>query len=89
MAKDEFKVYPVNTKEGIPTFKVDERLTSLEGYETDPDLVDAINVAINLGQPLIVTGEPGTGKTLLAHSIAYHYNFNKGEAFTFNTKSGL
>ena len=31
---------------------------------------DAVNVAIALQRPLLVKGEPGTGKTLLAHNIA-------------------
>jgi MoxR-like ATPase len=33
-------------------------------------LRNAVNVAIALGRPLLIRGEPGTGKTLLAHSIA-------------------
>jgi len=41
------------------------------GYRPDPGLVDAVNVALMLGQPLLLTGEPGTGKTQLAFSIAW------------------
>ncbi len=33
-------------------------------------LRDAVNVAVALGRPLLVRGEPGTGKTLLATSVA-------------------
>lgn len=40
------------------------------GYTPDPDLVAAVNAALVLGQPLLLTGEPGTGKTQLAFSIA-------------------
>lgn len=29
-----------------------------EGYEPDPGLVDAVNVALIIGQPLLITGEP-------------------------------
>jgi MoxR-like ATPase len=32
--------------------------------------MEIVNVAVSLGKPLVVKGEPGTGKTLLAHSIA-------------------
>ena len=32
------------------------------GYLVDQPLVDAINVALLLSQPLLLTGEPGTGK---------------------------
>jgi MoxR-like ATPase len=39
-------------------------------YVPNRHLVDAVNVALLLGQPLLVTGEPGSGKTMLAYSIA-------------------
>jgi len=39
-------------------------------YVTSEALRNAVNVAIALKRPLLVRGEPGTGKTLLAHSIA-------------------
>ena len=39
-------------------------------YVSDEALRNAVNVAIALKKPLLVRGEPGTGKTLLAHSIA-------------------
>ena len=41
-----------------------------EDYVISPALKDNVNVSIALARPLIVKGEPGTGKTLLAHSIA-------------------
>ena len=39
-------------------------------YIADPQLRSIVNVSIALGRPLLVKGEPGTGKTLLAHAIA-------------------
>ena len=39
-------------------------------YVASDDLRKAVNVAIALQKPLLVRGEPGTGKTLLATSIA-------------------
>jgi MoxR-like ATPase len=39
-------------------------------YVISKELRDNVNVSIALKRPLIVKGEPGTGKTLLAHSIA-------------------
>lgn len=41
------------------------------GYICQPGLIDAVNVALALGQPLLLTGEPGTGKSTLAKNIAF------------------
>jgi MoxR-like ATPase len=40
-------------------------------FVTDRAILDAIHTAIILGQPLLVTGEPGVGKTELANYVAY------------------
>jgi MoxR-like ATPase len=53
-------------------------------YITSPELTDSVNVAIALSRPLLVKGEPGTGKTLLAHSIAENL---KKEMLVWNIKS--
>ena len=45
--------------------------TDPAGYLPDEGLVDAVNVALILRQPLLLTGEPGTGKSQLAASVAY------------------
>ena len=47
-----------------------DQFTGTDKYIVSPDLRDAVNVAIALQRPLLVKGEPGTGKTLLAHNIA-------------------
>ena len=39
-------------------------------YIADPQLRNIVNVSIALERPLLVKGEPGTGKTLLSHAIA-------------------
>jgi MoxR-like ATPase len=55
------------------------------GYIADAGLVDAVNVALVLGQPLLLTGEPGTGKTQFAHSLAWELGFRP--PLIFETKS--
>lgn len=47
-----------------------DQFTGTDRYIVSPELRDAVNVAIALQRPLLVKGEPGTGKTLLAHNIA-------------------
>ena len=46
------------------------RFEGTESYVATDDLMVAVNAAINLERPLLVKGEPGTGKTVLAHEIA-------------------
>jgi len=41
-----------------------------DSYVATEDLTVAVNAAITLERPLLVKGEPGTGKTILAHEIA-------------------
>ena len=41
-----------------------------KSYITDPALEAAVNAAVALERPLLVKGEPGTGKTLLAAAVA-------------------
>lgn len=47
-----------------------DKFVGTDKYIVSNALRDVVNVAIALGRPLLVKGEPGTGKTLLAHNIA-------------------
>jgi MoxR-like ATPase len=46
------------------------RFAGTDNYIATPDLKIAVNAAIALQRPLLIKGEPGTGKTVLAHEIA-------------------
>ena len=45
-----------------------------ENYVATPDLMLAVNAAAALKKPLLVKGEPGTGKTMLAEEVAQALN---------------
>src|SRR5450432_1702901 len=46
------------------------RFEGTDTYIATPDLMLAVNAAVTLERPLLVKGEPGTGKTLLAEEVA-------------------
>ncbi|TXM64251.1 MoxR family ATPase [Methylobacterium sp. WL120] len=60
------------------------RFTGTESYVATPDLTAAVNAAIVLERPLLVKGEPGTGKTVLAEEIAKGLG---ARLLTWNVKS--
>ena len=47
-----------------------QRFEGTSSYIATEDLKVAVNAAVTLRRPLLVKGEPGTGKTVLAHEIA-------------------
>lgn len=55
----------------MPFYSKDfDRFRGSADYVASEPLRNAVNVSIALQRPLLIRGEPGTGKTLLAHSIA-------------------
>ncbi len=55
-----------------------------DSYIASESLTRIVNVAMSLARPLLIKGEPGTGKTLLAHSIAEALGM---ELLTWHVKS--
>ena len=47
-----------------------QKFTGTQNYVATQDLMLAVNAAIQLRRPLLVKGEPGTGKTMLAEEVA-------------------
>ena len=60
------------------------RYSGTSDYIVSEDLQNDVNVSIALGRPLLIKGEPGTGKTLLAQSVAAGLG---QELLTWNIKS--
>lgn len=50
------------------------RFEGTPNYVATPDLMLAVNAAITLQRPLLIKGEPGTGKTMLAEEVARALN---------------
>jgi len=66
--------------------RVDPALSPLGGdhmsYVATDEIIEAVNTAISLGKPLLVAGEPGVGKTRLAHYVASRFGLFEDDART-------
>ncbi len=60
------------------------RFSGTSDYITSPELRHAVDVAVAIQRPLLVRGEPGTGKTLLATAVAEDLGL---ELIAWNVKS--
>ena len=61
-----------------------DRFQGTDSYLVTPELREAVNVAVALEKPLLIRGEPGTGKTVLAEAVAESLEL---ELISWNIKS--
>src|SRR5581483_5650199 len=65
---------PIEVAEGDTVEELEKpqiREVEREPYYPDERLVKAVDLAIALGRPLLLQGDPGCGKTRLAYAVAY------------------
>jgi MoxR-like ATPase len=60
--------------------------TGSEKYVLDPELAKIVNISMTLEMPLLLKGEPGTGKTMLGYAIA---EMMEMDLIVLNVKSSM
>jgi MoxR-like ATPase len=58
-------------------------------FRTPPGLVDAVNAALYLRRPLLISGRPGGGKSSLIHAVAVELGLGRVLTWAINSRSTL
>jgi MoxR-like ATPase len=84
-----FRHYRRNESDVIQAVEVDSAREKIRGadYQASAELENAVNVAITLGRPLLVSGEPGCGKTEFGFSIARKLGISRLHLFSVKSDS--
>ncbi|GAA0435690.1 MoxR family ATPase [Streptomyces luteireticuli] len=61
----------------------------VENHHPRPEEVEAVNAALYLRRPLLVTGSPGTGKSTLAHAVAHELGLGRVLRWPIVSRSAL
>jgi MoxR-like ATPase len=71
----------------LPAFEANTKINDPSLYQMEQGLADVVNVALTLGLPLLLTGEPGTGKSELAYHLAWRLGLEKPERLDVQSTS--
>lgn len=58
-------------------------------FQPPPTAIEMVNAALSLRRPLLITGNPGTGKSSLAYSVAYELSLGNVLKWAITTRSTL
>jgi MoxR-like ATPase len=78
--------YKANREKNIMTQELKKEFQGAHKYVLDQELASIVNISMKLEMPLLLKGEPGTGKTMLAHAIAENLNM---PLIILNVKSSM